>query len=469
MTCLIVGVVRWAVRKALPLALLALGLFLLAAERRSSEAGRTIRLARPSVKRWPGMAPWWKLLGLRTTPRGLPEGYTHWAVAREDELTVYGAYGSKAWLWGKVRRGQRVPVKFKKTGDHCKNGNWYSTPDDAYLCNSHGFTISSSSRKVDAIRPPELDRALPYTYLKPKKKPALQYDELPTAEEERAAERALGSESADAMPDAVDSVQEGGFFVAVDRKVKGPTGRFYRTIAGHYVRADRMEVVKASNLRGELLGKGARRLPMAFVHGESAPVYCPGKKDHMRRCGKAGRHARFRVMGEPSHGGKKYVQGPGALLLARADVRVARKTERPSSVAKDEKWVHFDLSQQVLVAYEGDRPVFTSLFSSGKKGHGTPPGTFRLYLKHISARMSGDDPKDGPYDIGEVPWVMYYKGSFAVHGAYWHDVFGEVRSHGCTNVAPADARWLYFWTEPRVPSGWHSMYARKGTVFHFTY
>jgi hypothetical protein len=68
--------------------------------------------------------------------------------------------------------------------------------------------------------------------------------------------------------------------------------------------------------------------------------------------------------------------------------------------------------------------------------------------------MSGDDPVDGPYDIGEVPWVMYYKDSFAVHGAYWHDVFGVTRSHGCTNLAPADARWLLLWT---VRQGGHGL------------
>jgi lipoprotein-anchoring transpeptidase ErfK/SrfK len=154
--------------------------------------------------------------------------------------------------------------------------------------------------------------------------------------------------------------------------------------------------------------------------------------------------------------------------VAREVVRLATPTDRPAEVKADEKWVHFNLPEQSMVAYEGDTPVFATLIASGKKGHDTPTGTHRLYLKYISDRMSGDDPKDGPYDIGEVPWVMYYKNSFAVHGAYWHDGFGKVRSHGCTNLAPADARWLYFWTEPTVPHGWHGQFAAKGTTFHFT-
>ena len=42
----------------------------------------------------------------------------------------------------------------------------------------------------------------------------------------------------------------------------------------------------------------------------------------------------------------------------------------------------------------------------------------------------------------------------ALHTAYWHDKFGTPRSHGCLNLAPWDARWLYFWSDPWVPPGW---------------
>jgi hypothetical protein len=71
--------------------------------------------------------------------------------------------------------------------------------------------------------------------------------------------------------------------------------------------------------------------------------------------------------------------------------------------------------------------------------------------------MRGEDPVDGPYEVEEVPWTMYYSGGYALHGAYWHDQFGRVRSHGCTNLAPADARWLLRWTDPPLPAGWHSI------------
>jgi len=50
---------------------------------------------------------------------------------------------------------------------------------------------------------------------------------------------------------------------------------------------------------------------------------------------------------------------------------------------------------------------------------------------------------------------------------YWHDRFGDRRSHGCVNLSPIDARWFYEWTEPNVPDGWwaiHSATPTEGTV-----
>jgi lipoprotein-anchoring transpeptidase ErfK/SrfK len=109
--------------------------------------------------------------------------------------------------------------------------------------------------------------------------------------------------------------------------------------------------------------------------------------------------------------------------------------------------------------------VFATLVSSGKrnavdkdKDHPTPAGTFRIREKHVTATMDGDVAADGPYSIEDVPWVMYFEGSYALHGAFWHGNFGHVMSHGCVNLSPADARALFAWTEPRLPEGWHGAF-----------
>jgi lipoprotein-anchoring transpeptidase ErfK/SrfK len=117
------------------------------------------------------------------------------------------------------------------------------------------------------------------------------------------------------------------------------------------------------------------------------------------------------------------------------------------------------LADQSLVAYEGDTPVFTTLVSSGKEGFETPTGLFRIQSKHVSATMDDFASAEGAYSIEDVPWTMYFHGNFALHGAFWHYTFGNVRSHGCVNLAPADAQWLFRWSTPTVPAEWHALYA----------
>jgi hypothetical protein len=64
--------------------------------------------------------------------------------------------------------------------------------------------------------------------------------------------------------------------------------------------------------------------------------------------------------------------------------------------------------------------------------------------------------------VRDVPWAMSFRRYFALHGVYWHDEFGRKHSHGCVNLAPADARWAWAWTAPAVPDGWLEVKADDG-------
>jgi lipoprotein-anchoring transpeptidase ErfK/SrfK len=88
-------------------------------------------------------------------------------------------------------------------------------------------------------------------------------------------------------------------------------------------------------------------------------------------------------------------------------------------------------------------------------------GEFRIREKHIAATMEDDGASDGPYSIQDVPWIQYFEGSYALHGAFWHSKFGHERSHGCVNLHPTDARWLFGWSGPKLPTGWHGAKATK--------
>ncbi|CAN5891245.1 hypothetical protein BH11MYX3_BH11MYX3_37650 [soil metagenome] len=141
--------------------------------------------------------------------------------------------------------------------------------------------------------------------------------------------------------------------------------------------------------------------------------------------------------------------------IRAGDVRVFQPAPAPALLQKGERWIDVDLDNQILVAFEGDVPVYATMVSTGGKDTPTETGIYRMWVKESEADMKGLNGED-PYSVATVPWTQFFspdKG-LALHTAYWHDQFGVKRSHGCVNMAPRDARWLYFWSDPQVPPGW---------------
>jgi len=103
-----------------------------------------------------------------------------------------------------------------------------------------------------------------------------------------------------------------------------------------------------------------------------------------------------------------------------------------------ERWIDVNLSQQLLIAYEGETPVRWVTISSGLPKTPTVVGQFRIYVKYVSAGMTGDD-----YDLPNVPYVMYFYKGYGLHGTYWHSNFGYPMSHGCVNLPTPEAEWLF--------------------------
>ena len=108
--------------------------------------------------------------------------------------------------------------------------------------------------------------------------------------------------------------------------------------------------------------------------------------------------------------------------------------------ANGKRVIEIDLSDQTLTAWQGDVAILRTHVSTGKASTPTVPGQFSIYHKLDSQHMVGPD-----YDLPGVPWVMYYYGDFAIHGAYWHNAFGVPTSHGCVNMTIDEAQALYQW------------------------
>ncbi len=160
------------------------------------------------------------------------------------------------------------------------------------------------------------------------------------------------------------------------------------------------------------------------------------------------------TLSDPSGKALAYKIGEAEWIRAQ-DVRVFTPVAPPKLLAKGERWIDVDLESQILVAYEGDLPVFATMISSGTKETPTDTGEYRMWLKESEADMKNLKSED-PYSVATVPWTQFFspENGLALHTAYWHDQFGIKKSHGCVNLSPKDARWLYFWSDPQVPPGW---------------
>ena len=106
------------------------------------------------------------------------------------------------------------------------------------------------------------------------------------------------------------------------------------------------------------------------------------------------------------------------------------------------KCILVSLSYQVLQAYDNGNLVMSSSVSTGIKGHATPTGTFGIYGKTRSQKMSGPG-----YYLPNVPYILWFKGDYSLHGTYWHHNFGHPMSHGCVNLPTPFAESLFNWAD----------------------
>ncbi len=108
----------------------------------------------------------------------------------------------------------------------------------------------------------------------------------------------------------------------------------------------------------------------------------------------------------------------------------------------------------MLYAYDGDTLFMQQSVSTGLELSPTPRGTFYIYRKTPSRYMQGPLPNisDQYYDLPGVPWNLYFtEGGAVLHGAYWHNNFGQQWSHGCVNLPPEMAEKIYRWAELGMP------------------
>ncbi|HJL14438.1 MAG TPA: L,D-transpeptidase family protein [Sandaracinaceae bacterium LLY-WYZ-13_1] len=344
---------------------------------------------------------------------------------------------------GTIQVGTRVPFVMRVMGEGCPGGEWIQIGADAFVCES--LVRFSPS-------PPE-------------------GDELPRVEDGRLTPRHHAFVRTDgtwayARPQDYfqdqwsESLGQGfGLAIVERRRVRGVD--MARTLSGLWVLARELRWARPSDFSGvELEGE-----PPDSVAWVVRPRAALRERPGGRLVERASRLQRVTVA--ESRG--DWLRTADDRWLRARDVARPRPSAPPEEVAEGTRWIDVDTRTQTLVAYVGERPVFATAVSTGRPGTPTPTGTFRIWVKLAEDDMDDlerDDVSEN-YAIQAVPWVQYFHESIALHAAFWHDRFGRPRSHGCVNLAPRDARWLFRFTQPNMPPGWDAILPserERGTV-----
>ncbi|MCC7362488.1 MAG: L,D-transpeptidase [Anaerolineales bacterium] len=146
-------------------------------------------------------------------------------------------------------------------------------------------------------------------------------------------------------------------------------------------------------------------------------------------------------------------------VLAATIRRVSAAELTPLSPNVTDKRIEVDLDRQTFRAFENGELVLDTLCSTGPylrttpegvRQFGTPTGDWIINRKRPTRHMAGDDgAADDFFDLPGVPWVSYFHWwGVSIHGTYWHNDYGRPRSHGCVNLLPEHAKWVFRWTMP---------------------
>jgi hypothetical protein len=244
----------------------------------------------------------------------------------------------------------------------------------------------------------------------------------------------------------------------------GPNGGYVRTLAQGYtyvtvhrqadgwteigpnlwMRTDQLgERTLPSSFAGVKLLEEPLPYTMAWLLRHIHPSSYPGGEDDPSNP-RLLRYSKISIYDEVEIDGFRWYQIGVDKWVHQFNVAKILPVERPEDV-ESHRWFSLDLYEQVLIAYEGDQPVFATLVSTGLPGYDTNEGVFSVYVRYERAPMSGFEGRSEFYYLQEVPYTMYFDDQIGLHGAYWHDGFGYRQSRGCVNMSITDAHWAFKW------------------------
>ncbi|WP_306120498.1 MULTISPECIES: L,D-transpeptidase [unclassified Roseitalea] len=104
-----------------------------------------------------------------------------------------------------------------------------------------------------------------------------------------------------------------------------------------------------------------------------------------------------------------------------------------------------NLSNQTMTVKKNGRVLYRWAISSGRKGYRTPTGTYspkRMHKMWYSRK----------YDMSPMPYSIFFRGGYAIHGTNYVSRLGRPASHGCIRLRTSHARTLYNLTRQVGPA-----------------
>ncbi len=439
--------------------------------------------------------------------------------ATELRAWISEAPDPKARRLGYLRAGGSSPTVPQPAGDKGCKGGWFPVKPHGYVCRGSSASLDPNHPIVQAFEshPPRSDQRLPYRY-GTVRKPGPMYGRLPRDPEVIEAEPGFAKRMTEWFEAGGDvgagfrqevwnfgrpvpepraaftsKLTEGvPDFVGFERNLPSPLGiprpeglvvdrmspktghafldtffsegrRYGLTTHLEVVPTDRYRPLVGSAFHGVEIGED-HELPLAFVRRPGAKYADGSDAAYQEVLALTGKKKFLSKRLHYETKDSKYISDQYA-----SEVTLAEKM--PGWALKGERWINISILQQTLVLYEGVKPVYATLVSTGEAGIDDPThttatkrGIFRVHTKHVTATMASNEVGE-EFELRDVPYVQYFAEGFALHGAYWHDRFGTPKSHGCINLSPEDARRIFYFTQPEVPPGWHgALSPLRGTV-----
>ncbi len=436
-------------------------------------------------------------------PRLYPKSRNVWVRGKPDSRTQWIGF---LWFGSSVALRETQPV----AGPGCKT--WYAIEPRGYVCvDGKKATLDPDDPELKSVFPysPDATRPNPHPFYG-ESIDAQRYHHPPSERNMRAREwdfrfqkkrieQALAGGEVhesllgvdltvpDAEPPFIPSMPHGmqeGHKQLIARSAVAWTKEFRRdgramvlTDDLTWVPKDRLKIYERVEFEGIHLDEEIR-LPVAMFRERDRPKYELRDGHFVKTQDVFERLSWVQLSDERrSDGDDEYVKTTDGDWLAVSDAVIPTpRTETPWGApvfGKDETgkaprgrhtWVQVSILGGWLLAFEGTRPVFATLMSPGKGGppHGkiptletasTPTGWFKITGKFVTSTMIA--PNELVHSA--VPWAQNFSGPYALHGAYWHDDWGQLKSGGCINLSPKDAHFMFQFTEPRVPPGWHGV------------